>query len=166
MDIELTVSRFAEAAPHLVVDMVRSCDAAMPRLAMAHAYDLVLIDLRLRDRSGLDLPPFLIISSQGDGAIAIAARKLGAADYIVKHEGYQTCRRIMATPTLRTIPVIFITALGDVGAESTGLAMGAADYITNPIHLDRRQHQGILAASNGTESGAIFEITSSQFPGN
>jgi PAS domain S-box-containing protein len=99
MDIELTLSRLVESAPHLALDVVRSCAAALERLAAAHAYDLVLIDLRMPDQSGLDfvreaqsrqlrMPPFLMISGQGDDAVAIATMKLGAADYIIKHAGY------------------------------------------------------------------------------
>ena len=38
--------------------------------------------------SGLRLPPFIIVSGQGDDTVALAAMKLGAADYIRKREGY------------------------------------------------------------------------------
>ncbi len=51
-------------------------------------------------------------------------------------DGYETCRRLKADPKLQTIPVIFITALSDSDSESTGLALGAADYITKPINID------------------------------
>jgi len=99
MDIELTLRHFAEAAPHFAVDVVRSCAEALARLEQSHEYDLVLIDLRMPDLSGLDfareakrrhlqLPPFVMISARGDEATAIAILKLGAAAYIPKREGY------------------------------------------------------------------------------
>lgn len=100
MDIDLTQAHFAEFAPHFVLEVVQTCAAALERLAQASVYDLLLIDLRKPDQSGLDfvheaqarglrLPPFLIISARGGGeAMAIAAMQLGAADYITKHEGY------------------------------------------------------------------------------
>ena len=50
-------------------------------------------------------------------------------------DGYETCRRLKADPRLRAIPVIFVTALGDSDAESAGLALGAADYITKPFNV-------------------------------
>jgi PAS domain S-box-containing protein/putative nucleotidyltransferase with HDIG domain len=99
MDIELTLRHVAEAAPHLVMDVVRTCAEALTRLDRPHAYDLALVDLRMPDSSGLDfvreakrrrlpLPPFIMISGQGDESAAIASLKLGASDYIVKREGY------------------------------------------------------------------------------
>ncbi len=51
-------------------------------------------------------------------------------------DGYETCRRLKADPRLRSIPVVFVTALGDAAAESAGLALGAADYITKPINVE------------------------------
>jgi signal transduction histidine kinase len=99
MDIELTLRHFAEAAPHFVVDVVRSCAEALTRLEQQPAYDLALVDLRMPDHSGLEfirrakrchfpLPPFIVVSGKGDEATAIATLRLGAADYITKREGY------------------------------------------------------------------------------
>ena len=50
-------------------------------------------------------------------------------------DGYETCRRLKANPLLRNIPVIFVTAASEPGAENTGLALGAADFITKPINV-------------------------------
>jgi len=50
--------------------------------------------------------------------------------------GYETCRRLKDDPQLRKIPVIFVTALADDEDESTGLALGAADYITKPVRVE------------------------------
>ncbi len=99
MDIELTLSHFSEAVPHFVVEVAQNCAIALERLSQTHDYDLVLIDLRMPDQSGLDLvgqirrlqlkmPPFLMISGQGNESMALAAIKLGAADYLCKHPGY------------------------------------------------------------------------------
>ena len=60
-------------------------------------------------------------------------------------DGYETCRRLKAEPRLSSIPVVFVTALGDSAAERAGLALGAADYITKPINVDiARQRIGNL----------------------
>ncbi len=48
-------------------------------------------------------------------------------------DGYEVCRRLKAEPLTASIPVIFITGLGDVAAETRGLELGAADYVTKPI---------------------------------
>lgn len=49
-------------------------------------------------------------------------------------DGMEVCRRLQENPTTRRIPVIFITALSQVEAETKGLALGAVDYITKPFN--------------------------------
>lgn len=49
-------------------------------------------------------------------------------------DGYQTLQHLQAHPQSRDIPVIFVTALGDTGAEVRGLALGAVDYLTKPLN--------------------------------
>ncbi|MBF0101200.1 MAG: response regulator [Desulfobacterales bacterium] len=48
-------------------------------------------------------------------------------------DGYEVCRRLKSDVKTRHIPVIFITALGEVKDETLGLELGAVDYITKPI---------------------------------
>jgi len=50
-------------------------------------------------------------------------------------DGYETLKRIKAQPKLKDIPVIFVTALNDIESEMKGLALGAADYVSKPIHV-------------------------------
>lgn len=49
-------------------------------------------------------------------------------------DGYQVLGRLRADPATADIPVIFVTAVDDSGAEARGLALGAVDLITKPIH--------------------------------
>nr|WP_319566335.1 EAL domain-containing protein [uncultured Rhodoferax sp.] len=51
-------------------------------------------------------------------------------------DGFETCKRFKAEPSLKDIPVIFITALATVDAEIKGLSFGALDYITKPIQVE------------------------------
>ena len=48
-------------------------------------------------------------------------------------DGYEVCRRLKGDPETSDIPVIFVTAMSDVGNEAHGLDLGAVDYITKPI---------------------------------
>ena len=48
-------------------------------------------------------------------------------------DGFETCRRLKAEPQTRSIPVIFITARGEIEDEAKGLASGGVDYIAKPI---------------------------------
>ncbi len=50
-------------------------------------------------------------------------------------DGYEVCRRLKSDPRTNNIPVIFITAMGEVGDEERGLGLGAVDYITKPFSL-------------------------------
>ena len=48
-------------------------------------------------------------------------------------DGYETCVRLKADPVLKAIPVLFLTALGEVEDERKGFALGAVDYIIKPL---------------------------------
>jgi DNA-binding response OmpR family regulator len=48
--------------------------------------------------------------------------------------GYEVCRRLKSEQETSAIPVIFITGLGDLEAETRGLELGAVDYITKPLN--------------------------------
>ena len=48
-------------------------------------------------------------------------------------DGYEVCRRLKADEQTADIPIIFITACGDIEAESRCLESGAMDYIHKPF---------------------------------
>jgi signal transduction histidine kinase len=49
-------------------------------------------------------------------------------------DGFETCRRIRALPGGSRIPVLFLTALGDLGTHKAALDSGADDFLTKPIN--------------------------------
>jgi diguanylate cyclase (GGDEF)-like protein len=49
-------------------------------------------------------------------------------------DGYEVCQRLKEDPMTTRIPIIFITALTESEDETRGLELGAADYITKPLH--------------------------------
>ncbi|WP_263771337.1 EAL domain-containing protein [Propionivibrio soli] len=51
-------------------------------------------------------------------------------------DGYETCRRIKATPAGSRIPVIFVTVVDATKDKLRGFEVGAADYITKPFDID------------------------------
>ncbi len=51
-------------------------------------------------------------------------------------DGYGTLSKLKTLQGLEDLPVIFISALGDVVAKTKGFAAGAVDYITKPIEPD------------------------------
>lgn len=48
-------------------------------------------------------------------------------------DGYEVCRRLKANKQTKAIPVIFVTAKGEVSDETLGFELGAVDYITKPV---------------------------------
>ena len=70
-------------------------------------------------------------------------------------DGYEVCRRLKAEAKTRSIPVLFVTAKGDIEDETKGLKLGAVDYITKPVsppivkarihnQLELKRHQNHL----------------------
>lgn len=49
-------------------------------------------------------------------------------------DGFEVMARLRQQPSTSAIPVIFITALGDLRHEEKGLLLGACDYIQKPFH--------------------------------
>ncbi|PKM05097.1 MAG: two-component system response regulator, partial [Gammaproteobacteria bacterium HGW-Gammaproteobacteria-5] len=79
----------------------------------------------------------LLFAKEGARALEMAEREqpdLILLDVMMPGmTGYEVCERLKANPLLKTIPVIFVTALGDVEDEAHGFEVGAVDYITKPI---------------------------------
>jgi DNA-binding NtrC family response regulator len=55
-------------------------------------------------------------------------------------DGLETCRRLKADAVLKDIPVIFMTALGDLEDKVKGFSAGGSDYIVKPF-----QNEEVLA---------------------
>lgn len=88
-----------------------------------------------------------------NGRQALAAAKAQAPDLILldvrmpEMDGLEVCRRLKADPALRDIPVIFITALTEMGDKVRAFEAGAVDYVTKPFQ------DGEIAARVNTHLG-------------
>ncbi|MES0490686.1 MAG: HD domain-containing phosphohydrolase [Leptospirales bacterium] len=49
-------------------------------------------------------------------------------------DGYEVCRILKSDPRTKNLPVIFVTAKGEVTDEAQGFELGAVDYITKPVN--------------------------------
>ena len=52
-------------------------------------------------------------------------------------DGFEKCRQLKEDPRTRAIPVIFVTARGEVQDESKGFACGAVDFRQIPFFRHR-----------------------------
>ncbi|MBF0589320.1 MAG: PleD family two-component system response regulator [Magnetococcales bacterium] len=50
-----------------------------------------------------------------------------------KMNGYEVCRHLKGSPAMASIPVIFVTAMGEEQYETVGFDVGGVDYIAKPI---------------------------------
>jgi len=51
--------------------------------------------------------------------------------------GYDACRAMKANPTLKDIPVVFLSAKGQDSEIQTGLDAGAEEYLLKPFAPDQ-----------------------------
>jgi putative two-component system response regulator len=86
------------------------------------------------------LKPRYRVKAATSGEAALKAMRSAAPDLILLDimmpgmSGFELCTLLQDDPTLRHIPIIFLTALGAVEDETRGLQLGAIDYITKPIN--------------------------------
>jgi two-component system NtrC family sensor kinase len=77
------------------------------------------------------------IAPDGERAIKQAERSLPSLillDVMMPGiDGFETCRRLKASPLTQEIPVIFMTALSDTTDKVNGFNLGAVDYVTKPF---------------------------------
>ena len=50
-------------------------------------------------------------------------------------DGFEVCRRLKAKASTAEIPVIFISALGEVMDKVTAFEVGGVDYVTKPFQI-------------------------------
>lgn len=79
----------------------------------------------------------IFFSTSGASGIEVAKRErpdIVLLDIMMPEmDGYEACRILKSDPATESIPVIFVTAMGDEEDETKGLDAGAIDYITKPI---------------------------------
>ncbi|GAA5236698.1 response regulator transcription factor [Verticiella sediminum] len=79
------------------------------------------------------------ISVALDGAQAYARALALVPDLILldvhmpRMDGYTVCRRLAAEPTTAHIPIIFLSAAGEVDERLEGLHSGGVDYVVKPF---------------------------------
>lgn len=76
----------------------------------------------------------IVTAADGEEAVAVFNKEnpdLVVLDVMMpKMDGYGVCREIRRTSD---VPIIILTALGDVSERITGLELGADDYVVKPF---------------------------------
>lgn len=75
----------------------------------------------------------------GDGDEALAKIRAEAPDLVLLDvmlpgpDGFEICRRLRAASETRDLPIIILTARGDLDSRMEGFLAGADDYLTKPV---------------------------------
>lgn len=77
-----------------------------------------------------------------DGEEGVARAEFGQPDLILLDVmmpgvgGFEACRRLKSSEKTCDIPVIFMTALSDIGDKISGYRVGGVDYVTKPFQAE------------------------------
>jgi DNA-binding response OmpR family regulator len=83
----------------------------------------------------------VVATSNGEEAVQAASSMI--PDLILmdvrmpRMTGYDACRLMKANPTLKDIPVVFLSAKGQDSEIATGLEAGAEEYLLKPFAPDQ-----------------------------
>ncbi len=102
---------------------------------------LIVDDERLNINVLADLlkPKYKIMAAINGMQALKAAHSVNPPDLILLDimmpdmDGYEVCRQLKSDDATKDIPIIFVTAMGQVEDETKGLELGAIDYLTKPI---------------------------------
>lgn len=112
---------------------------------MSHKQSILIVDDTLINVLLLKeiLQKDYLILEAASGEIALQVLSENRPDLILLDimmppgmDGYEVCRILKSRPETASIPVIFVSAMSQVGDESKGFDAGAVDYITKPVNID------------------------------
>ena len=97
-------------------------------------------DPDLRDLIGYTLrrDGYFVIESE-DGRAALLLAEVERPDLVLldvnlpKLDGFEVCRRLRASPTTSSIPIVMLTVRGTEEDQVRGLDLGADDYLAKPF---------------------------------
>jgi len=80
------------------------------------------------------------ISLARDGVQAVEAVERETPDLVLldvmmpRLSGFQVCEKIKSDPATRDVPVVMVTALGEISDVERAVDAGADDFLTKPVH--------------------------------
>ncbi|MGY6277737.1 response regulator [Methylomonas sp. MgM2] len=110
-----------------------------------HDIDILIVDdtiANLQLLAGMLKEAGYKVRPAASGRIALDAIAKKAPDLILldikmpEMDGYKVCARLKANPATQPIPVLFISALSDVGDKLHAFEVGGLDYINKPFQIE------------------------------
>ena len=134
-----TISTATPAAAGASEAEPRSSGVAEQPLTILVVDDEIKIIKRME---ALLLPRGYQVITAANGAEALQQMQTARPDLVLLDvmmpvmDGFEVCRRIKNDAETNLIPVVLMTALGDVEDRVKGLEAGADDFLTKPVHRD------------------------------
>jgi len=79
----------------------------------------------------------VILAADGQEALEMALKEIPSLILMdvrmPRMSGYEACRRIKAEPTLKDIPIVFLSAKGQESEIRLGMDAGAVEYVVKPF---------------------------------
>ncbi|MBI5545419.1 MAG: response regulator [Deltaproteobacteria bacterium] len=104
-----------------------------------------------------------VVAADGEQALAaISDPSSPATDLVLldlmmpKVDGFGVLKALRAAPATQRLPVILLTAAGDVDDKLKGIELGADDYVTKPFRISDLQNR-VAAALNKRHDAATQE---------
>jgi diguanylate cyclase (GGDEF)-like protein len=110
------------------------------------------------------------IVEAGSGAEGLAQAKAARPDLVLLDimmpdvDGYAVCSRLRENAMTANVPVIMLTALGEIGEKIHGMQMGADDYVTKPF--DPRELRSRVEAHLRRSARDLGSSPLTKLPGN
>jgi CheY-like chemotaxis protein len=121
-----------------------------PRILLVddHAQNLELLEAYLEEVSAQ-------ITTAADGVEALASVTQSKPDLILldvmmpRMSGFQLAAKLRASDATKAIPIIMVTALGEVSDVQRAADLGISDYLTKPVNKNEllTRVRSILSAS-------------------
>jgi len=115
-------------------------EAELPDLSSA---SILLVDDNLQNlelmQAYLDELPCRILTAT-DGVEAVEAIERDNPDLVLldvmmpRMSGFEVCKKLKADPQTRTIPILMVTALNELGDIERGVECGTDDFLTKPVN--------------------------------
>lgn len=78
-------------------------------------------------------------------------------------DGIQVCDELRSDPTLRSIPVILLTARDDISTRAQGMERGVSEYLTKPVNK-RELFTRVKSQLHSRELDRQLERTAANIP--
>ena len=98
-----------------------------------------------------------LVAEDGEQALELAQQQpdLALLDLMMpKIDGFELLKRLRAAPATAGLPVILLTAAGEVDDKLKGLELGADDYVTKPFRIVDLQKRVVAAVQKRREAAA------------